>query len=170
MIFKKKRNPSLRSEIKFNKLDKQERLDFLTAVKYCKFRVRAIVVQKDLVKSLRLKKETTFYYQYFLKQLLEHNRKFLKDAKLRLDSIGERKFKKAFQVYLRQYLNINSQRKVMRNIQFVDSKDNSLIQLADMIAGSIRRSYQDEKNDSTIYKQIIKRRIEEEWIFGESST
>lgn len=58
----------------------------------------------------------------------------------------------------------------MRNIQFVDSKDNSLIQLADMIAGSIRRSYQDEKNDSTIYKQIIKRRIEEEWIFGESST
>jgi len=40
-----------------------------------------------------------------------------------------------------------------------------LIQLADMIAGAINRSYNTEVNDQDIYKEIIKKRIEDIWEF-----
>ena len=53
----------------------------------------------------------------------------------------------------------------MNNLKFIDSKENVLIQLVDMIAGSIRRSYEEDKNDKHIYKEIIKKHIEDEWQF-----
>jgi hypothetical protein len=37
--------------------------------------------------------------------------------------------------------------------------------MADMVAGSIHRSYQEKKDDSKIYKNIIKKFIEDEWNF-----
>jgi len=40
-----------------------------------------------------------------------------------------------------------------------------LIQLADMVAGSVHRSFNTAKLDHKIYKEIIKRRIEDEWNF-----
>lgn len=167
--FKKRLNPHIRSEIKFNKLEKSQRIEFLISIRNCKFRIRAMIIKKEAIKRSSLKAKTTLYYQYFLKQLLEHNHKDIKDAKLRLDSLGERKFKKAMSAYLRKNLNDNNKQVgVMKDLQFVNSKNNSLIQLADMIAGSIRRSYQN-KNDSETYKQIIQEKIEEEWIFDESS-
>jgi len=37
--------------------------------------------------------------------------------------------------------------------------------MADMIAGSVRRSYDKEKTDCNDYRSIIKRHIEDEWNF-----
>ncbi|KKP65518.1 MAG: hypothetical protein UR64_C0026G0002 [Candidatus Nomurabacteria bacterium GW2011_GWE1_35_16] len=162
--FKVKLGKQLNYEIKFNNLRKSDRSDFLEAIKDCKFRVRAIVVKKDEYLN-NLRTDTKNYYNFFLKQVLEHNNETIRDAKLRLDGFNERKFKKAMESYLRQNLNGSLKNKVMSNLKFVDSKDSVLIQLVDMVAGSIRRSYQAEKHDSRIYKEIIKKRIEEEWIF-----
>jgi hypothetical protein len=53
----------------------------------------------------------------------------------------------------------------MRNFKFRDSKSDVLIQLADMIAGSIRRSYEKDKTDSQKYKKLIQDKIEDEWEF-----
>lgn len=156
----------LNYEIKFNNLKKSDKLDFLEIIKTCKFRVRAIVVSKEKVYSTNLRTDTKIYYNFFLRQVLEHNNATIKDAKLRLDGFGERKFKKAMGSYLRQSLNGRIRNKVMNNLKFVDSKNSVLIQLADMVAGSIHRSYQEEKYDSKIYKEVIKKRIEDEWIFG----
>lgn len=50
-------------------------------------------------------------------------------------------------------------------ILLVDSKGNVLIQMADMIAGSIRRFYDPAKTDAKIYKSIVKKHIEDEWKF-----
>ncbi len=47
----------------------------------------------------------------------------------------------------------------------VDSQSNILIQMADMIAGSIRRSYEKGKTDQLDYRQIIKIKIENCWEF-----
>ncbi|MHC1717004.1 MAG: DUF3800 domain-containing protein [Candidatus Dojkabacteria bacterium] len=164
-IFKVKLGKQLNYEIKFNNLKKSDKLGFLEVVKHCKFRVRAIVVNKENVYFTNLRTDTKNYYNFFLKQVLEHNGVTIKDAKLRLDGLSDRKFKKKMGSYLRQNLNGKIKNKVMNNLKFVDSKDSALIQLADMVAGSIRRSYQEEKYDSKIYKEIIKKRIEDEWIF-----
>jgi len=53
----------------------------------------------------------------------------------------------------------------MENCRLVDSKANVLIQMVDMIAGSIKRSYMKEKTDSKVYKEIIKTKIQDEWKF-----
>ena len=47
----------------------------------------------------------------------------------------------------------------------VDSKSNVLVQLADMVAGSINRAQNKKKKDRDIYRNIIKKRIEDEWTF-----
>ena len=70
----------------------------------------------------------------------------------------------SFLTYLRRELN-SSQRKIIKNCKLADSKGNVLIQMADMIAGSVRRSYDVKAKDSGIYKDIIKKHIADEWLF-----
>jgi hypothetical protein len=53
----------------------------------------------------------------------------------------------------------------MKNCKLVDSKSDELIQMADMIAGCIRRSYDTSKSDANVYKDSIKKHIEDEWLF-----
>lgn len=165
--FKGKIGKGSNYEFKFNNLKKSYKLGFLEAIKNCRFRVRAIVVKKDKIYLTDIRTDTKTYYNFFLRQVLEHNSSTIKDAKLRLDGTGERKLKKAVSGYLRQSLNMKTRDKVMDNLKFVDSKNSLLIQLADMVAGSIHRAYLDEKCDSKIYREVIKERIEDEWVFGE---
>jgi len=47
----------------------------------------------------------------------------------------------------------------------VDSKGNVLVQMADMVAGSINRAENKNKKDGKVYKNIIKSHIEDEWHF-----
>lgn len=72
-------------------------------------------------------------------------------------------FRRNFVTYLRRELN-SDERQIMRNCKLVDSKGNVLVQMADMIAGSINRSYGD-KEDAQLYKDIFKEHIEDEWNF-----
>jgi len=81
-----------------------------------------------------------------------------------MDGHGERKFRREFLAYLRQELN-RSDKKIIAHFEFVDSKKNVLIQLADMVAGAIYRFFSN-KTDANIYREIIKRREEDVWIFG----
>ena len=55
----------------------------------------------------------------------------------------------------------------MHNLHFADSKSNVLIQLADMLAGSERRffEFKDTKTDAKTCRDIIKKKIQDEWEF-----
>ena len=153
-------------EFKFNRSDHKFRLSFLTAVKSCKFRVRSVVVEKSLIYSKYLRDNTKSFYNFILKQALEHNNSTIKDAKIRLDGLGERKFRQAMTTYLRKELNSKTKEKVMRNFRFRDSKSDILIQLADMIAGSIKRYYENGRPGNKDYREVISQRIEDEWVFN----
>ena len=50
-------------------------------------------------------------------------------------------------------------------VRCLDSKGNMLVQMVDMVAGSVRRSYDESKKDHKEYKNIIKKHIEDEWKF-----
>lgn len=153
------------TEFKFNKCDHKRRIGFLRVVKDSKFRVRAIVVNKEAILSESLKGNKDIFYNFLLKQVLEHNNNTINDAKIRLDGFGERGFRKAMTSYLRQELNIKTKSKVMKNFRFRDSHSDVLIQLADMIAGSIKRSYMKDRSSNNLYKKVISERIEDEWEF-----
>lgn len=49
----------------------------------------------------------------------------------------------------------------MADFDVQDSRRDNLIQLADVIAGSINRSFQTDKTDSEDYLRIIKKKIVE---------
>jgi hypothetical protein len=111
---------------------------------------------------LRTSKDS--FYNYAVKMVLKNNNETIKNAKIRIDGLGERKFRKSLTVYLRKELN-NDEKIVLKNLRFRDSNKDVLIQLADMIAGSIKRSYDEGKNDKDDYKKIINQKIEDIWEF-----
>ncbi|PIS22259.1 hypothetical protein COT50_02975 [candidate division WWE3 bacterium CG08_land_8_20_14_0_20_41_10] len=77
---------------------------------------------------------------------------------------GNRLFRRNLSSYLKKELN-SGKSKVLENLRMVDSQSNILIQMVDMIAGSIRRSYEKGKTDRLDYRKIIKNKIENCWEF-----
>jgi len=151
-------------EFKFNKSNRKIRKLFLRVVVNFKFRIRAIVMPKDIIVSEELKKSKESFYNYTIKMVLKHNFGTIKNAKLRLDGHGNRIFRRKLLTYLRKHLNTKEKR-VVKNIRFRDSKQDVLIQLADMIAGSINRTFDKDKTDTKAYWDIIKAKKEDLWIF-----
>ncbi len=151
-------------EFKFNKCNKEFRALFLNAVKDCKFRIRAIVFCKDLIYSNHLRSSKDSFYNFALKQVLKYNGDSIAQAKIRLDGSGDRNFKQNLINYLRTNLN-SEEKQVIKNLRFRDSNKDVLIQLSDMVAGSIRRFYDKESNDYEVYRKIIKAREENVWEF-----
>lgn len=151
-------------EFKFNKSNRNTRIDFLNSIRKCKFRIRAIVFKKENMTSEHLKKNKESFYNYAVKMLLQHNNNTIKNAKVRIDGLGEKEFRRSLTVYLRKELN-SSDKQVLGNLRFRDSSKDVLIQLADMVAGSIKRSYDKGKSDYNDYKSLLKERIEDLWDF-----
>lgn len=150
-------------EFKFSKSSKETRLQFLQAISDCRFRVRGIVFRKQNLYSTHLKSNKDGFYNYAVKMLLQHNGDTIRNAKIRIDGLGEKEFRKSLSTYLRKELNHSS--KVIDNLKFRDSNKDVLIQLADMIAGSIKRSYDSDKTDKLEYKEAIRKRLEDIWEF-----
>lgn len=151
-------------EFKFNKASKDIRLAFLQTVAEFKFVVRCIVVQKTVVRSPELQNKTESFYSYFAKSLLLYSQGKIINADVKIDGSGNRVFRREFQSYLRKQANVG-QYKVVKSIKLVDSKQNVLIQLADMVAGATRRSYELQYPDSAMYREIIKDKYDDCWMF-----
>jgi hypothetical protein len=151
-------------EFRFCKTRKDICVKFLEIINKFNFRIRYLVVDKSIIYSQELKNDKSSFYSYFIKEALKNSNDTIIDAKIRMDGSGDRIFRRNFFTYLRQELN-TTERKIMQNCQMVDSKKNVLIQLADMIAGSVNRSYNKEKSDRQTYISIIKKHIEDAWPF-----
>lgn len=151
-------------EFKFNKSRRPVREKLLRVVNKFGFKVRSLVIDKYVINSKELQKNKNSFYSYAIKLLLQHNDGSIIEAKVRIDGSGDRVFRKNFLAYLRKQLNFEEKR-IIKNCQLIDSKSNVLIQMADMVAGSIRRSYDLSKSDRLVYKSIIKKHIQDEWKF-----
>lgn len=155
---------SERFEFKFNKCNYEIRRLFLKEVASYKFKIRAIVLNKEIIRSPIFHTNREVFYNFALRKVLEHNNYSIRDAKVRLDGKGERSFRQQLSLYLRKYLNTDS-KKIMKNIRFRDSGKDVLIQLADMCAGALRRYYDKDTKDWETYWEIIKSKCEDIWEF-----
>lgn len=150
-------------EFKFNKTTKQIRLAFLNEVKDCKFRIRAIIADKSIIRSPELRGSKHKFYNYMIKEVLSKSAGSIKNGRIRLDGHEDRAYKKAATTYFRQHANPKGG--VIKDMKFVNSKNDSLIQLADMVAGSIFRTTQKSKTDRDVYLKVIQKRVEDIWPF-----
>lgn len=162
--YRRKIGKSNSYEFKFNKSSNEFRLNFLQEIKNCKFIARAIIVEKEVLYSSQLRSRKESFYNYFLRKVLEKNNNTIKNAKIRIDGSGERAFRKELQSYLKQELNSET-KKVMKNLRFIDSKKDVLIQLADMVAGTIRTSFAGKQENSKNYLKVLKKRMDDLWEF-----
>ncbi len=155
---------SEKMEFKFNGSRYKTRMAFLKVVKPFSFKVRVLVVDKKKITSDLLKNDKQSFYSYFIKMVLRHNKGTISNAKIKIDGSGDRIFRKRFLTYLRKELNFKQQ-KIVKNLRLVDSKTNQLIQMADMIAGTIRRYKEAEKTDGPKYWKIIESKVQDCWDF-----
>ena len=162
--FKRELRKNEKFEFKFNKCNRDLRIKFLETICSSNFRIRAIIFNKESIYSSHLRTSKDSFYNFALRQVLEHNNQTIKDAKIRLDGLGERSFRNNLVVYLRKSLNSSTQ-KVMDNLRFRNSQNDVLIQLADMVAGALRRYFDHTSEDWDTYRKIIKRREEDIWPF-----
>ena len=150
-------------EFKFNKCKRDFRVDFLSTVSDCRFIIKAIVMDKSKIYGKNLRQSRESFYNYTIKTVLKYND--INNAKIRIDGHGDRKLKQSMTNYLRRELN-SSNKKRFENLKIINSNTSVLIQLADMIAGAIHRSYYNDKTDKDLYKKIIANKIKDEWQFG----
>ncbi len=151
-------------EFKFFKSCRDYKIKFLETVKKFDFKIRCLIVDKSLIYSPELRSSKDSFYAYFIKEALKNNGNKIFNAKIRIDGGGNKIFRRNFFGYLRQELNYG-QRSIIKNCKMVDSKSDPLIQLADMVAGSINRSQNKNKKDRNDYLDIIKKKIEDKWLF-----
>ena len=85
-----------------------------------------------------------------------------------MDGHEDREFRRELQAYLRRQLHVSREGEpILEDVRIVDSKNTVLIQLADMVAGTLRRHVEQEMNDAIEYRTMIHKRIEDVWNFGE---
>src|SRR3990167_11538222 len=109
-------------EFKFNKTNRKFRNAFINTVKGFKFKIRAIVVDKKVIHSQRLRSYKEDFYNHIIMQILKHS-KSIKNAKLRFDKRGERAIRNQLRVYLSRELD-NKNKKEFTDLKFVDSRQN----------------------------------------------
>jgi hypothetical protein len=147
-------------EFKFSRSSCGLRDAFFRAVVPCPFRVRALIVRKDLIYSGHLRQDHKSFYGYFIKMLMKHDSGTLRSADVRIDASGSQEFRLALGSYLRQGLNSR-----VRDVRMSDSAEEPLVQLADMCIGAITRAERSGREDRDRWLQMLAPRIANIWHF-----
>ncbi len=150
-----------RPEFKFNKCRNEVRDAFFDAVSRESFVVRAVVVRKELIWSEHLRTDDESFYRFFIKSMVKFDNQTLKNAKIIIDGSGDRAFRRSLATYLRHHVD----RGAIDGVRIRDSKSEPLLQLADMCAGAIARSYRTDRAEPDRWRSIIAARIEDVWEF-----
>ena len=141
-------------EFKFAKIRKDIIIEALKIARKYDFRVYAVYVDKANFRQVAPIIDGEKLYDWMIKELLMGLS--LSDAKIKIDGRSGKLNMKRTATYLRREVNHKGNKKIV--IKFEDSTKNDLLQLADLIAGSIGRSMSD-KTDSKTYIDIIKDKI-----------
>jgi hypothetical protein len=150
----------VKPEFKFNKCKNDMRDAFFDAVEPFQFNVRAIVVEKNKIHSYHLRSRADQFYNFFVRCMLTHGS--LKGARIKIDGSGGRKFKQAMNSYLRRMLAPEE----IHSFKFVNSRSDNLVQLADMCAGAIARSYRASyRSNANRWQRRLSPKIENIWPF-----
>ena len=140
---------SQKAEYKFNKTQKRHILGLFQLLENARFKVIATLIYKG--KLDKVTKPITLYNETIRDTLLLCEPK---NAKVRLDGHLGHSYMKSAVAYFRKSVNID-ERKII-DFRFVDSSDNILVQLADLVAGSILCSTNKNKVGSDSFLSALK--------------
>lgn len=152
----------IKPEFKFSKCSAQVRDGFFEAVRPFRFTVRALVVDKARIYSTDLRASADRFYSYFVRLLIRHDADLLAGARVKIDGRASHELRRDLARALREHQSVLK----VANIKFADSHRDNLIQLADMAAGAIARSYRDDvRKDADRWREMLAGKLEEVWEF-----
>jgi hypothetical protein len=143
-------------ELKFNTTKKSIIINLLKFIKQFDFKAYAIVLDKSKMKNESLSDSEESLYNFVIKELLLRL-DLKKEPSIVIDGVAHKRHAERTRNYLRQALKEQGIAKC--KISFVDSRKDVIIQLADVIAGSVARSYNENKANSDGYLKLIKPKI-----------
>lgn len=143
-------------EFKFRTAPKNIKLQFLQIVSHYDFDIYAVYIKKANFPNISKIADSAKLYNWTAMELLKIMP--LDRAAVRMDGKYTKLYKLRVKSYIRQELNTPSQRKIDK-FDTSDSRRDNLIQLVDIIVGSINRSLQKDKTDSDEYINIIRKKI-----------
>jgi Protein of unknown function (DUF3800) len=137
-------------EFKFTSLKKEQRLHFLKEMLPFSFLYIGLIIDKEkFLKQDLVATEKTFY-KYAASLLFELAKPVLYKALVEIDGEKSRSFKNELSKIFR-----SKDKKLVRKLKLQESHKSNLLQLADMIVGSLSKTLTDE-SDSQIYHKTIK--------------
>jgi hypothetical protein len=148
-------------EFKFSKCRSEIRDAFFKAVTPFEFSVRALVVQKAFTRSLNPNARKEAFYSFFIKSMLKFDDGLLEGARIIIDGSGDREFKRQMAAYFRGHVG----RGRLKSIRFSNSSSDRLIQLADMCAGAIARSFKTDRPDRSRWRDMLGTKVKHIWEF-----
>ena len=148
------------SEFHFSKNSDRVRLAFLEAISHEKFTYFAFVLNKKNLWSLSMKDPDRMYSKV-CEWVVGNAQSYLRNASVFIDKRGGRDLKQRLKVCLRALQTPDGQ-KLVKKVSMISSRSNSLIQLADYVAGALGRF---EKHGDRRFLEIIvsKNRATQRW-------
>jgi hypothetical protein len=144
-----------RFEFHFHETKPEIRQRFLRAMLPFDWRFLAFVVNKRALWSPTFHSSETMYKRA-ARYVFENASSYLDDAKVVFDKTGSARFRRELSRYLKALLHPGSgQRRRIKKIKPAVSARDNLVQLADMVSGSIYRSMHTDKKDFWDYRRII---------------
>ena len=142
-------------EFRFRVTEKKIIIGLLKHLQQFEFKSYAVVIDKArIVNQPQLSSGETLY-SYAIKELLLKLK--LTDPVIVIDGVSDKKPAQKTRTYLRKAL---KQRGVEKcKICFVDSRKDALVQLADIVAGSVARSYDKTKTDHKSYLKLLEPKL-----------
>lgn len=148
-------------EFKFRKSRKKIIIEFLNSVKSCNFRIMSLIVDKRDLKFSK-KVSSKEIYKFLLSLLLDRCLTKKENVRIRLDGKAERELQASIRSFIKKSLRAKG-KNVKLDFKIISSKNDDIVQLTDIIVGSVARSYMKNRKDFAIYKKIIEKQIELEW-------
>lgn len=125
-------------EFKYSKTKATHKARFFEAVAPATFAVRAVVLDKQRIYSAHLQANPRDLKSYLIRQMLTHTFGTVRQAKLIVDGQDTRAFGMSDRSYFMRKVN-GEAAGTLTEVEFADSRSSGLVQLADMVAGSLRK-------------------------------
>jgi len=140
-----KKTPGLTQdyELKFSRCNNALKIKVLNVIKQFPIEYKAIVTDKQSIQHSPLALQPQQLYCEMMRRLFYDNNPPLEKATLIIDEATAQIHHKEFNWVLKKYLSKNA----LTGIKQKRSKNEAMIQIADMIAGSIFRKFEKQKND-----------------------
>lgn len=141
-------------EFKFSKDRKEIVIELLNIICEYDFEIYAVYINKSRFGNIMDVVDKDKLYNWTIAELLGIIPP--KNMKVKIDGRSGRQNMKNTAAYLRHRL---KNRSWQLEIGFEDSRNNNLIQVADLVAGSINRSFESSKTDAQKYIRILRDKI-----------